>query len=107
MQGRGVVLHHGTTRNRAEAILRDGPNPYYVEPGDVRKLHGFSANRPNGPFPVGTPLEYAMKKANLFPHEGGPVILEFEVPDEIMRLDDVSGEIRFEPGCGLTELLQA
>jgi hypothetical protein len=44
----------------------------------------------------------------LFPDEGGPAILEFEVPEEIARLaDDTGGELRFIPGFGLEELFQA
>lgn len=48
-----------------------------------------------------------------FPNEGGPAILEVSVPDWIMAIlyaDPIaaglarSGEIRFEPGCGLDEL---
>jgi hypothetical protein len=28
-----MVLLHGTTRKRAEQIIRDGPNPNFIEPG--------------------------------------------------------------------------
>jgi len=49
----------------------------------------------------------------LFPNEGGPAILEVSVPSWIMAIlnaDPIaaglarSGEIRFEPECGLREL---
>lgn len=43
-----------------------------------------------------------------FPFEGGPAILEIDVPEEIAALGiDAGGEIRFEPGSGLEELQQA
>jgi hypothetical protein len=44
----------------------------------------------------------------LFPDEGGPAILEIEVPEEIIALGgDLLEEVRFEPGSGLEELLAA
>ncbi len=55
-------------------------------------------------------------KARNFPGEGGPVILEVELPESIvdivrnhpeLGLSAATGEIRFEPGAGLEELLQA
>ena len=105
---KGRVLHHGTTRQRAEAILRDGPNPKYQEPGGLDPARGFSTALPGGPFPVGSPAEYAQGKAANFPAEGGPAILEIEVPEEIVQwATDAGGEIRFEPGHGLEELLKA
>ena len=104
----GRVLHHGTTRQRAEAILRDGPNPDFKEPGGLERAWGFSTAPPEGPFPVGSPEYYARNKAVNFPAEGGPAILEIEVPEEIIqRATDTGGEIRFEPGYGLEELLKA
>jgi hypothetical protein len=105
---RGRLLRHGTTRRRAEAILRDGPNPNFLEPGSQEKAGRFSAAPLEGPFPVGTPEFYAERKAALFPDEGGPAVLEIEVPEVIaQRTDDTGGEYRFLPGYGLTELLQA
>jgi hypothetical protein len=57
---------------------------------------------------VGSPAAYAAGKARLFPNEGGPAILEVEVPEWIVRLASATGgEIRFEPGYGLEELLAA
>ena len=103
----GRLLHHGTTKKRAEAILKDGPNPSFKEPGGLEPARGFSAAPPEGPFPVGSPQEYAEKKAANFPAEGGPAILEIEVPEEIIqRATDAGGEVRFEPGYGLEELLK-
>jgi hypothetical protein len=47
-------------------------------------------------------------KANAFPNEGGPVILEIEVPDEIVALaDHDGGDVRFNSGWGLEELRAA
>ncbi|MDB5309823.1 MAG: hypothetical protein JWO38_4025 [Gemmataceae bacterium] len=65
---------------------------------------------------MGTARDYARHKAAGFPAEGGPVILEVEVPIEIVdivRNDPISGmtaasgDVRFEPGVGLDELRQA
>jgi hypothetical protein len=101
------VLRHGTTRRRAEAILLGGPDPNFVEPGGPRPAEGFSAVDTIGPFPFGTAEQYAAGKARAFPNEGGPAILEVEVPEDIAALADLGGEYRFEPGYGLEELLQA
>ena len=105
-----VRLQHGTTRKRAEAILANGPDPKFVEPGG--SIHdpagGFSTARPEGPFPFGSPQEYATGKAQLFPEEGGPAIVELEAPDEIVALAlQGVGDIRFIPRYGLEELLVA
>ncbi len=48
-----------------------------------------------------------MGKARLFPNEGGPAIIEIEVPESIVAKADLGGEVRFEPGYGLAELLAA
>jgi hypothetical protein len=105
ISGRVRVLHHGTTRQRAEAIIRDGPDPNYVEPAGP-KAEGFSTAPAEGPFWVGSPTRYAIWKAALFPEEGGPVLVEVEVPVEIIDMTggDLGGDIRFEPGFGLEEL---
>ena len=103
-----VRLLHGTTRQRAQSILLHGPDPDYVEPGGGSPAGGFSTSLPYGSYPVGSPATYAAGKARLFPAEGGPAILEVEVPEWIVRLgSDTGGEIRFEPGDGLEELLAA
>jgi hypothetical protein len=49
----------------------------------------------------------AARKAAIFPNEGGPAILEIEVPESIVRKADIKGEVRFEPGFGFEELLAA
>ena len=106
MPGNRVVLHHGTTRRRAEAILRDGPNSNFIEPGDFTKTEGFSAALAGGPFPARTPEEYAIRKSQLFLEEGGPAVVEFEVPEELMELiEDLLPEVRFDWGFGLEELI--
>ena len=102
------ILRHGTTRQRAEAILKVGPDPSFLEPGGFDPAHGFSTSPVGGPTSVGTPEQYAAGKAKHFPNEGGPVIVEIEVPADIIDLAiDAGGEIRFEPGFGLEELRQA
>lgn len=106
--GQSRVLWHGTTRRRAEAILRQGPDLNFQEPGGDDQAGGFSTAPPHGPYLFGDPQVVAAGKAALFPEEGGPAILEIEVPDEIVALaiNEVS-EIRFAPGFGLEELLAA
>ena len=108
-----MKLLHGTTRHRAEAILRDGPNPHFREPGGERGQTGFSMSLAAGPFPVGTPELYARRKARAFPNEGGPAILEVDVPDETIALaiNDwfplTQGFVQFDLGAGLVELLKS
>jgi hypothetical protein len=108
MSNQGRIVRHGTTLRRAEAIVKNGPNPTFVEPGGQEKAQGLSTAYPESPTKVGSPEDYATLKAKLFPDEGGPVILEIEVPEEILELtEDVGGDIRFEPGTGLEELIAA
>jgi hypothetical protein len=76
-----------------------------MELGGTDPARGFSTCPVQGPFPCGTPEKYAAGKANLFPAEGG---VEIEVPEAIAELGiDASGEIRFEPGFGLAELMSS
>jgi hypothetical protein len=106
--GQGRVLRHGTTRRRGEAILRDGPDVNFREPGDFIRAEGFSAVPVGVKCPLGMPEDYAVRKASLFPDEGGPVIVEFEVPEELIDLAyREGGDVCFLPGWGLEELLQA
>src|SRR5437868_5250026 len=102
-----IRLRHGTTRQRAEAILRNGPDPNFREPGNPLPAVGFSTARTHGPYPFGSPVEAAVRKARLFPNEGGPAILEVDVPESLVRMADLLGEVRFESGFGLEELLAA
>lgn len=99
-------LWHGTTRLRAEHILHDGPDPNSVIGGDTAE--GLSTAPPDGPFPLGSPIQYARGKARQFPEEGGPAILELEVPASIVALSvHPGGEVWFGQGFGLEELLAA
>lgn len=108
-----MILLHGTTRRRAEHILRTGPDPRYREPGGRATDDGFSLAVEAGPFHFGTPDEYARGKAREFPAEGGPVILVLDVPDEIVRKSATEwfplsqGLVQFDPGAGLEELAAA
>jgi hypothetical protein len=111
-----TVLHHGTTLHRAMAIEANGPNPDFREPGtgSLPAAEGFSTVIGDGrACGTGTPEVAARNKHALFPGEGGPAILEVSVSARIMAIlyaDPISaglarsGEIRFEPECGLNEL---
>lgn len=112
MAASGIVhaLWHGTTRRRAESIVRSGLSLNYKEPGgqpDPADIAGFSTARPGKPCPTGDPEIAAWGKARIFPNEGGPVILEMAVPDEIVLLAirDLGGEVRFQLDFGFQELL--
>jgi hypothetical protein len=113
-----VLLRHGTTRKRAEEILRNGPNPRFREPNGQLRGDGFST----APFPrklynLGPPEAYARKKAKNWPNEGGPAILEFELPDDLARTIisrrwnqngkalNLGDEIVFDVGFGIEQLL--
>jgi hypothetical protein len=112
-------LLHGTTLRRAEALLNTPPDANFVEPGGDRysRAEGFSAViARQADVGLGSAERYARLKAGNFPNEGGPVILEVEVPAwivDILRNDPIagmivaSGEVRFEPDLGLPELQQA
>lgn len=105
------VLWHGTTRHRAESIRENGPDPTFREPGgqpDPEDIGGFSAAPPEVVCLTGTPADVARAKDKLFPNEGGPAILEVEVPEDVYQLaiHAEGGEVRFQPGDGLEELLE-
>src|SRR5437667_5551058 len=109
-----AILLHGTTRQRAEAIMARGPDPGFIEPGGGPKAEGFSTCLDSGPFPLGMPQEYADRKAAAFPNEGGPAILAIDVPDDIITLavDEEyfplsQGVVQFDEGAGLEELRAA
>jgi hypothetical protein len=79
-----------------------------LEPGGFEKAGGFSTAPPQGPYPFGDPRAFASRKAALFPDEGGPAVLEVEVPEAIVALAiNEIAEIRFEPRHGLEELCEA
>src|SRR5712671_691421 len=108
-----MKLLHGTTRTRAERILQVGPDPRYCEPGGQPCDEGFSMYVEFGPYPFGTPTNYALGKAARFPSEGGPAIVEVDVPDEIVACASESwlpvsqGLVQFDIGYGIEELVAA
>jgi hypothetical protein len=108
-----MILLHGTTRARAEQILVEGPDPHFQEPGGQLSSGGFSMTVEAGPFLFGTPEDYARGKVVQFPHEGGPVIILVDVPDDIVQkaVNDwfplSQGLVQFDLGAGLEELLAA
>lgn len=94
--------------------MAHGPDPDFVEPGGGTRAEGFSTCLEGGPFPLGTPEEYARRKAAGFPDEDGPVILAIDVPDDLIALaaDEVyfplsQGLVQFDEGRGLEELRAA
>jgi hypothetical protein len=72
------TLVRGTTRFRAEQIVKNGPDPKYLEPGGIATNDGFSMYLEAGPFLYKRPEVYAEGKAKQCPNEGGPVILLIE-----------------------------
>jgi hypothetical protein len=108
-----ATLVHGTTRHRAERIIKFGPNPRFIEPGGNRTDEGFSTYLEGGPFEYDPPEAYARGKAAQFPNEGGAVILVIEnVPDDVLAAANRDGFfplehglVQFDRGAGLEELL--
>jgi hypothetical protein len=91
-----------------------GPDPNFVEPGSVTRAEGFSTCLGGGPFPLGTPEEYARHKAAAFANERGPAIRRVDVPDDTIGLaaDEAffpltQGIVQFDEGAGLEELRTA
>lgn len=108
-----MILPQGTTRHRAEMIVKVGPNPAYQEPGGCHWPDGFSMYVEGLPDrDLETPEKYALLKAANFPSEGDPVILAIDVPDEIVRLAETPwlplsrGLVQFDYGAGIEELLK-
>jgi hypothetical protein len=109
-----AILLHGTTWLRAGQLLTQAPDPDFVEPGGGPRAENFSTCLESGPFPLGTPEDYARQKAAQFPNEGGPAILAVDVPDDIIVLavDPIyfplsQGVVQFDEGAGLGELRAA
>jgi hypothetical protein len=109
-----AILLHGTTRRRGERIVARGPDPGFVEPGGALPAEGFSTCLESGPFPLGTPRDYACAKARQFRGEGGAVIVVVDVPDAIIAaaVDDTyfplsQGVVQFDRGAGLEALCDA
>jgi hypothetical protein len=84
-----------------------------MEPGGRLRAEAFSTYVASGPFILGTPDEYACRKAAAFPEEGGAAILAIEVPDDIISLAVTEyfpltqGLVQFGEGAGLEELRTA
>jgi hypothetical protein len=113
-----TILCHGTTLKRALAIDANGPDAYFREPGTGQgpPAKGFSTVIKGRPCQFGEPETAARNKDGLFPREGGPAILEVDVPAEIMAIlyaDSIAAglakasEIKFEAESGLNELRAA
>src|SRR5258708_5895732 len=84
-----TLLQHGTTLRRAERLLVTTPEPHFVDPGGdyYSRANGISFVIAGSPdIGLGSVEEYARAKASNFPNEGGPVILEVEVPDAIVDI---------------------
>jgi hypothetical protein len=114
-----VLLLHGTTRQRAELIIKNGPDELFREPNGST-ADGFSTCPAEGPFDFGSAEDYARGKAANFPNEGGPAIVAFELPDDLVSIlvggvgqlilgkaFHAGTEIRFEAGGGLEQLQAA
>ena len=113
-----LTLWHGTTRRRAESILANGPDGAYVEPGeqfrsDAPDFWAVESAEPAASWILGSPFDQARNKHRLYSHEGGPAIVEFEVPQSLVEalsrnpdFADVraSGAIHFRADWGLPEL---
>jgi len=82
-EGFFVRLHHGTTRGWAEAILANGPDPYFRPPGVEGEPEGFFTARAEGPFPFGSPELAARGKAWEYSETGLAVILEIDIPEAL------------------------
>jgi hypothetical protein len=103
-----TLLRHGTTLRRAEAIMKSGPDPKFREPNSFYLAEAFSMAPLKGPFSLGSPEVVAAGKAALFPNEGGPAILEIEMPDHLIAsATDLVSEVRFAPEKWLKELVAA
>jgi hypothetical protein len=97
----------------------NGPDPRFVEPGGQKAAEGFSTAPAQGPFRFGDPEAVARSKAQLFPNDGGPAILEFELPDDLAKRIVASvrhpirsgkalnygDEITFDVGFGIEQLI--
>jgi hypothetical protein len=98
--------------NRGQSILANGPDPTFREPGALpnQTAEAFSSSIPGLPrsaYATGDARAAAVGKANSFPNEGGPVVVQVEVPLGIAQQAQrpALGEVRFAPGEGLEALL--
>ena len=108
-----MILLHGTTRLRADRILRLGPDLHFLEPGGQVWVDGFCMHLETGPFLLGAPADYARGKARAFADEGGPAIIAVDIPEDIVQraVSDwfplSQGVVQFDLGAGLEELIEA
>src|SRR5258706_13873880 len=97
--GTTKIFLHGITLKRANSIIAQGPDPQYREPADLLPSGGFCVMEVQSSHPIGSPEEYAQRKAMNFPNEGGPVILEMEIPEVIAELSKTpTGDYQFDYG---------
>ena len=89
-----------------------GPQlPYEESPSSYGDDLGFSLVLKGMRSYLGEPEEYAHGKARLFADEGGPAVLEVDVPQRIINCSDVEyappsqGIVVFDWQHGLCELL--
>jgi hypothetical protein len=107
-----MSLLHGTTRTRAENIVRHGPDVHFVEPGAARIAENFSFTVTGTRSAVGDSDAYARGKAAAFPDELGPAVVAVDVPDEVVRMAAVehlslfSGLIEYDEGADLAVLTE-
>ena len=107
-----LQLIHGTTRKRAELILKFGPNPNFIEPGGTSRAESFCTCVNGAAFTtLGHPSDYARSKSAGFQDEGGPVMIIVDVPGDVVAkaVDEVylplsQGVVQFDEGAGLEEL---
>ena len=93
-----MIVYHGTVRLWAESIIANGPNPDYRLPGEGQgtRCEGLSCYRAEETvFAFGIPEDYAFGKEKDYPQCGGPVILTFDVPEELVERASEFGEVRF------------
>ena len=108
-----MILLHGTTRLRAELIVRFGPDPHYAESLGQASDDGFATYVEGGRYMFHPSEECARRKSALFPSEGGPAILRVDVPDDIIQKTDlqffplVHGVVQFNEKFGFEELRKA
>lgn len=129
-------LLHGTTRDRADGILRVGPDIDFIEPGGgAVPAENVSFTLGDSATSLGEATTYAREKARNNPSEGGPAVVAVDVPDDIVRAAAVEhleayrtyglsieydgnaavaelvaltgGYVQFDRGPALTELLAA
>jgi hypothetical protein len=112
------TLWHGTTRRRAESIVANGPDASFLEPGekrrgDVKDFWAVDAASTPSTWSMGSPFDQARDKHELFDNEGGPAIVEFEVPIIVMRELEAdaefaavlsSGAVQFREYWGVPQL---